>query len=102
MFSFNHSFTHPLHPLLSSLAAECSDFGLIIDGATLSAVLQPSQEASSSGDYKEIFLEICRNCSAVLCCRMAPLQKAQVEGTGRRRQGRGRSLPLESMGATCD
>uniref|UniRef100_A0A8C7K5H4 ATPase phospholipid transporting 11A n=1 Tax=Oncorhynchus kisutch TaxID=8019 RepID=A0A8C7K5H4_ONCKI len=27
---------------------------------------------------QEIFLEICRNCSAVLCCRMAPLQKAQV------------------------
>uniref|UniRef100_A0A3P8XJ04 Phospholipid-transporting ATPase n=1 Tax=Esox lucius TaxID=8010 RepID=A0A3P8XJ04_ESOLU len=36
------------------------------------------QEDSSQGNYKEIFLEICRNCSAVLCCRMAPLQKAQV------------------------
>uniref|UniRef100_A0A3P8YVM2 Phospholipid-transporting ATPase n=1 Tax=Esox lucius TaxID=8010 RepID=A0A3P8YVM2_ESOLU len=33
---------------------------------------------SGSGNYREIFLEICRNCSAVLCCRMAPLQKAQV------------------------
>uniref|UniRef100_A0A8B9LVP3 Phospholipid-transporting ATPase n=1 Tax=Astyanax mexicanus TaxID=7994 RepID=A0A8B9LVP3_ASTMX len=33
---------------------------------------------SSGGNYKEIFLEICRNCSAVLCCRMAPLQKAQI------------------------
>uniref|UniRef100_A0A8C5CAB6 Phospholipid-transporting ATPase n=1 Tax=Gadus morhua TaxID=8049 RepID=A0A8C5CAB6_GADMO len=60
------------------LSGECSDFGLIIDGATLSAVLQPGPEASSAGDYKEIFLEICRNCSAVLCCRMAPLQKAQI------------------------
>uniref|UniRef100_A0A8D3DT71 Phospholipid-transporting ATPase n=1 Tax=Scophthalmus maximus TaxID=52904 RepID=A0A8D3DT71_SCOMX len=39
---------------------------------------QPGQEDSSSGNYKEIFLEICRNCSAVLCCRMAPLQKAQI------------------------
>uniref|UniRef100_A0A8C9Y507 Phospholipid-transporting ATPase n=1 Tax=Sander lucioperca TaxID=283035 RepID=A0A8C9Y507_SANLU len=29
-------------------------------------------------NYREIFLEICRNCSAVLCCRMAPLQKAQI------------------------
>lgn len=55
-----------------------ADFGLIIDGATLSAVLRPSQEDSNSGSYKEIFLEICRNCSAVLCCRMAPLQKAQI------------------------
>uniref|UniRef100_A0A8C5B0P3 Phospholipid-transporting ATPase n=1 Tax=Gadus morhua TaxID=8049 RepID=A0A8C5B0P3_GADMO len=65
-----------LHDAL--LSGECSDFGLIIDGATLSAVLQPGPEASSAGDYKEIFLEICRNCSAVLCCRMAPLQKAQI------------------------
>uniref|UniRef100_A0A8C2WFR2 ATPase phospholipid transporting 11A n=1 Tax=Cyclopterus lumpus TaxID=8103 RepID=A0A8C2WFR2_CYCLU len=31
--------------------------------------------------HGEIFLEICRNCSAVLCCRMAPLQKAQVQKT---------------------
>lgn len=57
---------------------DCLDFGLIIDGATLSAVLKPNQEGTGPGNYKDIFLEICRNCSAVLCCRMAPLQKAQV------------------------
>ncbi|KAG7503320.1 putative phospholipid-transporting ATPase IH isoform X1 [Solea senegalensis] len=62
----------------SGLSGDCTDYGLIIDGATLSAVLRPSQEDSNSGNYKEIFLEICRNCSAVLCCRMAPLQKAQI------------------------
>ena len=66
-----------------SLSGDCQDYGLIIDGATLSAVLKPSQDDSSSGNYKEIFLEICRNCSAVLCCRMAPLQKAQVESLQR-------------------
>lgn len=60
-----------------SLSNEFTDYGLIIDGATLSAVLKPAQ-SSNTGNYKEIFLEICRNCSAVLCCRMAPLQKAQV------------------------
>uniref|UniRef100_A0A7N6AM32 Phospholipid-transporting ATPase n=1 Tax=Anabas testudineus TaxID=64144 RepID=A0A7N6AM32_ANATE len=60
------------------LSGDCTDFGLIIDGATLSAVMRPDQEDSNSGNYKEIFLEICRNCSAVLCCRMAPLQKAQI------------------------
>uniref|UniRef100_A0A8C5HR50 Phospholipid-transporting ATPase n=1 Tax=Gouania willdenowi TaxID=441366 RepID=A0A8C5HR50_GOUWI len=38
----------------------------------------PNQDDLNSGNYKEIFLEICRNCSAVLCCRMAPLQKAQI------------------------
>uniref|UniRef100_A0A8K9WWV1 Phospholipid-transporting ATPase n=1 Tax=Oncorhynchus mykiss TaxID=8022 RepID=A0A8K9WWV1_ONCMY len=60
------------------LSVDCQDYGLIIDGATLSAVLKPSPESSGSGNYREIFLEICRNCSAVLCCRMAPLQKAQI------------------------
>uniref|UniRef100_A0A8D0D6S0 Phospholipid-transporting ATPase n=1 Tax=Sander lucioperca TaxID=283035 RepID=A0A8D0D6S0_SANLU len=63
---------------LSSLSGDYTDYGLIIDGATLSAVMRPTQEDSISGNYKEIFLEICRNCSAVLCCRMAPLQKAQI------------------------
>ncbi|XP_042175796.1 phospholipid-transporting ATPase IH isoform X1 [Oncorhynchus tshawytscha] len=63
---------------LSRLSVDCQDYGLIIDGATLSAVLKPSPESSGSGNYREIFLEICRNCSAVLCCRMAPLQKAQI------------------------
>lgn len=62
-----------------SLSVDCLDFGLIIDGATLSAVLKPNQEGAGHGNYREIFLEICRNCSAVLCCRMAPLQKAQVK-----------------------
>ncbi|TKS66467.1 putative phospholipid-transporting ATPase IH [Collichthys lucidus] len=62
----------------SGLSGDCTDYGLIIDGATLSAVMRPPQEDSNSGNYKEIFLEICRNCSAVLCCRMAPLQKAQI------------------------
>lgn len=62
----------------SRLSVDCLDFGLIIDGATLSAVLKPNQEGAGHGNYREIFLEICRNCSAVLCCRMAPLQKAQV------------------------
>uniref|UniRef100_A0A8C9VDG9 Phospholipid-transporting ATPase n=1 Tax=Scleropages formosus TaxID=113540 RepID=A0A8C9VDG9_SCLFO len=32
-----------------------------------------------SSNYRSLFLQICQNCTAVLCCRMAPLQKAQVE-----------------------
>ncbi|MBN3315148.1 AT11A ATPase, partial [Atractosteus spatula] len=61
----------------SLLSQEIQDYGLIIDGATLSSVMKPAEDGSS-GNYREIFLEICRNCSAVLCCRMAPLQKAQI------------------------
>uniref|UniRef100_A0A8B9LM28 ATPase phospholipid transporting 11C n=1 Tax=Astyanax mexicanus TaxID=7994 RepID=A0A8B9LM28_ASTMX len=53
------------------------EYGFIIDGATLSLVMNPSPDTNSSR-YKSLFLQICQNCTAVLCCRMAPLQKAQV------------------------
>uniref|UniRef100_A0A671UQF0 Phospholipid-transporting ATPase n=1 Tax=Sparus aurata TaxID=8175 RepID=A0A671UQF0_SPAAU len=53
------------------------DYGFIIDGATLSMVLNSSSE-SNSNSYKNLFLQICQNCTSVLCCRMAPLQKAQI------------------------
>uniref|UniRef100_A0A8C3V0G5 Phospholipid-transporting ATPase n=1 Tax=Catharus ustulatus TaxID=91951 RepID=A0A8C3V0G5_CATUS len=53
------------------------EYGLIIDGCTLSLILNPSQDSGSS-NYKSIFLQICLKCTAVLCCRMAPLQKAQI------------------------
>uniref|UniRef100_A0A8C5HTJ0 Phospholipid-transporting ATPase n=1 Tax=Gouania willdenowi TaxID=441366 RepID=A0A8C5HTJ0_GOUWI len=75
---FDLSRTVLRHMCLSSFSGDCTDYGLIIDGATLSAVMRPNQDDLNSGNYKEIFLEICRNCSAVLCCRMAPLQKAQI------------------------
>ncbi|XP_026991769.1 phospholipid-transporting ATPase 11C isoform X2 [Tachysurus fulvidraco] len=53
------------------------EYGFIIDGATLSLVMNTSPDANSSR-YKSLFLQICQNCTAVLCCRMAPLQKAQI------------------------
>lgn len=58
---------------------EHQEYGLIIDGSTLSLILNSSQD-SGSNNYKSIFLQICMKCTAVLCCRMAPLQKAQVTG----------------------
>ncbi|XP_057388675.1 phospholipid-transporting ATPase IH isoform X4 [Balaenoptera acutorostrata] len=61
----------------SGLSADAQDYGLIIDGAALSLIMKPREDGSSSS-YRELFLDICRNCSAVLCCRMAPLQKAQI------------------------
>ena len=42
---------------------------LVIDGATLSHAL---------GDHGEMLRELCHLCIAVLCCRMSPLQKAEV------------------------
>ncbi|KAJ8390575.1 hypothetical protein AAFF_G00101810 [Aldrovandia affinis] len=54
-----------------SWCAVAQEFGFIVDGATLSLVLNASR-------YRTLFLQICQNCIAVLCCRMAPLQKAQI------------------------
>uniref|UniRef100_A0A672J0H5 Phospholipid-transporting ATPase n=1 Tax=Salarias fasciatus TaxID=181472 RepID=A0A672J0H5_SALFA len=66
-----------LHELLLDWSVANQDYGFIIDGATLSMVLNSSTESNSSR-YKNLFLQICQNCTAVLCCRMAPLQKAQI------------------------
>ncbi|XP_055499958.1 phospholipid-transporting ATPase IG isoform X3 [Leucoraja erinacea] len=53
------------------------EYGLIIDGAALSLILKPTQDGGTS-NYKNLLLQICQRCTAVLCCRMAPLQKAQI------------------------
>lgn len=44
--------------------------GVVIDGETLTHALS----ASSRKD----FLELCQSCKAVICCRVTPLQKAEV------------------------
>ncbi|XP_075446799.1 phospholipid-transporting ATPase IH isoform X7 [Ascaphus truei] len=61
----------------SGFSTDIQDYGLIIDGAALSLIMKPREDGSSA-NYREVFLEICRSCNAVLCCRMAPLQKAQI------------------------
>ncbi|XP_027044475.1 probable phospholipid-transporting ATPase IF [Pocillopora damicornis] len=44
-------------------------YALVIDGVSLSHVLR---------GCSELFEGICQKCVAVLCCRMSPLQKAQI------------------------
>ncbi len=53
-------------------AGAASGVGLVIDGAALALVLQPGHELE--------FLELCKSCAAVVCCRVSPMQKAQVRG----------------------
>uniref|UniRef100_A0A4W2GBR9 Phospholipid-transporting ATPase n=1 Tax=Bos indicus x Bos taurus TaxID=30522 RepID=A0A4W2GBR9_BOBOX len=42
--------------------------GLVVDGTSLSLALR---------EHEKLFMDVCRHCSAVMCCRMAPLQKAK-------------------------
>ncbi|KAK3094796.1 hypothetical protein FSP39_006359 [Pinctada imbricata] len=44
-------------------------FALIVDGMSLTFALH---------DHQDLFRALCKRCKAVLCCRMSPLQKAQV------------------------
>uniref|UniRef100_A0A672SMX9 Phospholipid-transporting ATPase n=1 Tax=Sinocyclocheilus grahami TaxID=75366 RepID=A0A672SMX9_SINGR len=44
--------------------------GLVIDGLTLSMAM--------SDELVEQFVELCKHCRAVLCCRVTPLQKSAV------------------------
>lgn len=67
---------------IRSWSTASQEYGFIIDGATLSLVMNNSPDANSSS-YESLFLQICQNCTAVLCCRMAPLQKAQVRHVAR-------------------
>jgi hypothetical protein len=46
--------------------------GLVIDGGALAVALQP--------EFENLFLDLCKACSAVVCCRVSPMQKAQVGG----------------------
>ncbi|XP_035264800.1 phospholipid-transporting ATPase 11C isoform X2 [Anguilla anguilla] len=55
-------------------SAATQEYGFIVDGAALSLVMNDA----SARRYKSLFLQISQSCSAVLCCRMAPLQKAQI------------------------
>jgi len=45
-------------------------FAYIVDGKTLGLIFKHN--------FQEQFRHICMQCDAVLCCRMSPSQKAQV------------------------
>ncbi|XP_059479634.1 probable phospholipid-transporting ATPase IA isoform X2 [Neocloeon triangulifer] len=53
-------------------SARDSDFALIVDGKTLTYAL--------SYDLCREFLALCTSCRSVVCCRVSPLQKAEVVG----------------------
>ncbi|RKO94826.1 hypothetical protein BDK51DRAFT_24179, partial [Blyttiomyces helicus] len=62
----------------SSLVA--MQFGLVIDGAALRYALEP--------DVRTVLLEVSTRCAAVICCRVSPLQKAQVVELVKNRPGK--------------
>lgn len=49
---------------------EKMQFGLMIDGETLTSIVE--------NNFESRFCNICLKCDAVLCCRLSPAQKAQL------------------------
>uniref|UniRef100_A0A914HZA1 Phospholipid-transporting ATPase n=1 Tax=Globodera rostochiensis TaxID=31243 RepID=A0A914HZA1_GLORO len=63
-----HEYTLKSHQYMLSKTA----FALVIDGASLHhAVI---------GEARRVFAELVVNCHSVICCRMTPMQKAEVVG----------------------
>lgn len=50
--------------------AQQKEFAMIIDGKSLVHALV--------GEARTHFAELCLRCRAVVCCRMSPMQKAEV------------------------
>ncbi len=55
---------------VSAAAAVATGVGLVVDGGALALLLQPQHE--------DAFLGLAKSCDAVICCRVSPMQKAQV------------------------
>lgn len=59
-----------INELGTAVGKSDNSFTLIIDGQSLKHAL--------SHDLKMDFLELCLSCKSVICCRVSPMQKAEV------------------------
>lgn len=77
LYLTGHSSSETCYQTLKTHRAQVSrerqqHFGLIVDGQSLYFALNATEK------HKEAFSEVCKACTAVICCRMSPLQKCQV------------------------
>lgn len=59
-----------MNELGPAVGKSSNSFTLIIDGQSLKHAL--------SHDLKMDFLDLCLSCKSVICCRVSPMQKAEV------------------------
>ena len=67
----NVSITKKLQGYADQVNVMDDRYGLIVDGSSLTLIM-PVQE------NKELLYQIAAKCSAVVCCRMSPLQKSEI------------------------
>jgi magnesium-transporting ATPase (P-type) len=71
-FPYRTVYVRPQRKLVSCNSQPVQNLALIVDGDTLSLVLQPTTQIR--------LLELARRCRAVICCRVSPIQKARNTG----------------------
>lgn len=73
-FIYNLTCLQIFYPLVSFLSwmvdSESSSMATVIEGTSVGIALEESNRL--------VFLELCQYCRAVVCCRVSPIQKAQV------------------------
>ena len=65
------SITKKLQGYVDQVSGVEDHYGLIVDGASLNLIMPVSEN-------KEMLFQISAHCSAVVCCRMSPLQKSEI------------------------
>ena len=65
------SITKKLQGYVDQVSGVEDHYGLIVDGASLNLIMPVTEN-------KEMLFQISAHCSAVVCCRMSPLQKSEI------------------------
>lgn len=62
-----------VHDLNAQMGIEAprTNVGIVIEGGALHAALD-------KGPAEDALMELCKGCKAVVCCRVTPMQKAEV------------------------
>ena len=67
----NVSITKKLQGYADQVSMMEDRYGLIVDGSSLSLIMPVTEN-------KELLFRVAEKCSAVVCCRMSPLQKSEI------------------------
>jgi phospholipid-transporting ATPase len=54
------------------------EIGLVIEGAMLEWILPTKDDADANEYEADLFVSLAAKCKAVICCRVSPIQKAQI------------------------
>ena len=54
------------------------DIGLIIQGSVLQYILPTKEDPRANEEEADLFVSLAIRCKAVICCRVSPIQKAQL------------------------